>query len=251
MKFFVSDFHFGANAKTDKLIFPQFETFCNSLSEDDELYILGDFFDFWIEYKTVARSEFVEIYSVLLDTKKRGVKIFLFRGNHDFFRGDFWKKFCTEIFDKSVKFEQNGKVFFCTHGDEIKRDFAHSIVRFIFRNAFFQFIYKLLHPDFAVYLANLFSELSRKKNAKKVKSEERKEKYRKCAFAFSGKKNCDILIAGHSHICDLVKFGDKIYANSGVWFERPTYILLDGNNLFLKEFCGDLQKDISLKEEEI
>jgi UDP-2,3-diacylglucosamine hydrolase len=251
MKYFVSDFHFGANARVDNLTFSRFETFCNSLLEGDELYILGDFFDFWIEYKTVARSDYVEIYFVLLDTKKRGVKIFLFRGNHDFFRGDFLKKFSAEIFDKDVKFEQNGKVFFCTHGDEIKNDSAYSIIRFIFRNAFFQFLYKLLHPDFAVYLANLFSKLSQKKNAEKVKSEERKERYRKCAFEFLSKKNCDILIAGHSHICDLVKSGDKIYANSGVWFEKPTYILLDEKKLFLKEFCGDLQKDIILEEKEI
>jgi UDP-2,3-diacylglucosamine hydrolase len=249
MKFFLSDFHFGANTETDGLIFSQFENFCNLLSTEDELYILGDFFDFWIEYETVVQADFIELYSILQNTVKRGIKVFMVRGNHDFIRGKFWKKLGIEVFDKSIIFELNGKKFYCTHGDEVKG--KRSITKLVLRNGFFQFLYKLLHPDFAIWLAGSLSELSRKKDLIAVKSEEkRKKKWRKRAFRFIDEKNCDVLIMGHSHIFDLAVSDGKIYANSGFWFDRPTFIAIEKNKIFLKEFCKNVEKDIILSEME-
>lgn len=252
MKYFVSDFHFGAKKPAEDLIVSQFENFCNSLSDGDELYILGDFFDFWIEYKSVVRADFALIYSILLSTKRRGIEIFMIRGNHDFIRGSFLESLGIKLFDKEVKFEQNGKKVFCAHGDEITGRLWRKIVARVFRNSFSQFFYKVLHPDFAIGLAQACSELSRNKSKSKKndRSDERKQKYRECAFRLANTENYDLVILGHSHICDLAKAEEKIYANSGIWFERPTYLLLDEKKIFLKEFSGDLQKDIILEEKE-
>jgi UDP-2,3-diacylglucosamine hydrolase len=251
MKFFVSDFHFGASGKKDNLSVSQFEEFCHSLPKGGELYILGDFFDFWMEYSSVVRADFVNIYSILLNTLKRGVKIFFVRGNHDFFRGKFLQNLGIKVFDSNISFDHGGKKVFCMHGDGLTGALKHSIMKFIMRNGFFQFLYGLLHPDFAIWLAQSCSELSRKKNRNAHSFDERKKKYRRCAFNFADKNACDILIIGHSHICDLVKVDGKIYANGGVWFEKPTYVLLDEKKVFLKEFGGDLRKDIILEEKEI
>lgn len=249
VKFFVSDFHFGTIGRSDFSALSHFENFCGkNLSSGDELYILGDLFDFWIEYKNFVPAKFTEVYSILLNAKKRGVKIFIARGNHDFFRGEFFEKQGISAFDGAMKFEQNGKKFLCIHGDGISGNPFRSVVMSVLRNGFFQFLYKLLPPDFAVWFAETLSDLSRKKPTDK---KSQKEKYLKHAFNFAEKKNCDVLVMGHSHIPDLAAEKGKIYANCGVWFEKPTFIELKENRIFLKELRTNGEKDIILCEKEI
>lgn len=251
MKFFVSDFHFGTIGRSDLPAKTNFESFCETnLSIDDELYILGDFFDFWMEYKSFVPAKFVEIYAILLNAKKRGIKIFFVRGNHDFIRGDFFENTGFKVFDKQIKFEQNGKKILCIHGDALSKNIFYKAINFFLTNGFFQFLYKLLPPFFAVWLAETSSNLSRRKNKYKLNKKSWNEKYRKYAFNFAEKNKCDILIMGHSHISDLIARNDKIYANCGAWFESPTFILLDKNKIFLKEFRGGKEKDIILCEKE-
>ena len=251
LKYFVSDFHFGAGLAGDDKSLSRFERFCSSLSCDAQLYILGDFFDFWIENKYTVRLDFVEIYTLLVNAKKRGIKIFMIRGNHDFIRGSFFEKLGLEVFNDEIKFEIGEKKTCCIHGDGISRDFFYSAMKFILRSAFFQFFYKTFHPTISIWLAQFASDLSRKKNKKTVKSATRKERYRKYALEFLEKRELDVLIMGHSHIFDLHKSSGKIYANCGAWFEKPTYVFFDGNKLFLKEFCGDIENDVILEETEI
>ena len=252
MKYFISDLHFGAKSEDKKRAEFVFENFCNALTNTDELCILGDFFDFWIEYSSVVPTEFAEIYSILLNTVKRGVKINLVRGNHDFFRGKFLKTLGIKVFDKRFNFEHNGKKFVCTHGDEIKGGPARFFLRLVMRNTICQFLYKLLPPFFAIGLMKTLSEISRKKNVNNVNTPLRKEKYRNSAFNFADKKRCNVLIAGHSHICDLAERGKKIYGNCGLWSEKPTYIEISEKKILLKEFCGaDLRNDVILEEKEI
>jgi UDP-2,3-diacylglucosamine hydrolase len=249
-RYFVSDFHFGAKKEQDDIIIDSFEAFCSSLKDGSHLYILGDFFDFWIEHKYTVRADFIEIYSILTNVRKRGIEISMIRGNHDFIRGSFFKKNGIGIFDDKIEFEVNKKKVCCLHGDGISGDFTYGFMKSIFRNSFFQFLYKTIHPTISIFLAQLVSKLSRKKNIKTVKSDARKEAYRKYALGFAEKFNFDILIMGHSHIPDLLKANGRIYANSGVWFEEPIYILFEENKLFLKKFCGDLSQDIILDEME-
>jgi UDP-2,3-diacylglucosamine hydrolase len=251
MRYFVSDFHIGSKERAESGFIREFNVFCTSLSSGDELCILGDFFDFWIEYKNFVRSDFVEVYSILQNAVQNGINVYMVRGNHDFMRGDFLKKLGIKVFDNSVEFKVCNKKILCIHGDGISGDFWYSVLKFILRNGFFQFSYKLLPPFFTVWFAEIFSGLSRKKNKKNVKSANRKEKYRKYALKFTEKYGSDVLIMGHSHIFDLYKTSGKIYANCGVWFEKSTYILLQENKLFLKEFCGNLENDVILEETEI
>jgi len=251
LKYFVSDFHFGAGLAGDNESLARFERFCSSLPCDAQLYILGDFFDFWIEHKYTVRLDFAEIYTVLVNTKRRGVEIFMVRGNHDFIRGNFFEKLGVEVFDDATKFEIGAKKVCCIHGDGISKDFFYNIMKFILKSACFQLFYKTIHPTVSIYLAQFASNLSRKKNKKTVKSATRKERYRKYALEFLEKRGLDVLIMGHSHIFDLYKSDGRIYANCGAWFEKPTYVLLDRNKLFLKEFGSDIQSDAVLEEMEI
>ncbi|MDR0304317.1 MAG: UDP-2,3-diacylglucosamine diphosphatase [Chitinispirillales bacterium] len=251
LKFFVSDFHFGSNIIDDGISTSLFDRFCSSLPYGSNLYILGDLFDFWIEHRYTVRADFAKIYSIFINAKKHGIKIFIVRGNHDFMYGDFLKKLGIESINDMFEFEIAEKKVCCLHGDEIFEDPAYNVMKSVFRNKILQSLYKSIHPTFSISLAQSVSKLSRKKNKKSVTSFERKERYRKYAADFSNKKNYDILIMGHSHICDLVRINSKIYANSGVWFEKPTYVLIDENKIFLKEFFGDLESDAVLEEVEI
>lgn len=249
LKFFVSDCHFGAVGNNDSEVSAILEEFCSkNLTRGDELYILGDFFDFWIEYGNFVPSNFVPIYNILLNQKARGIKITLVCGNHDFMCGSFFENLGFCLFNNEIKFEHNGKKILCIHGDGISGSFAYSIIKSVLKNRFFQFLYKCLPSDFALFFMETVSNLSRKKNISKVLSEKRKERYRKYAVDFAAKKNCDILIMGHSHIADLFESNGKIIANCGAWFEKPTFIVLDGNKILLKEFHGGREKDIILCE---
>lgn len=250
MKFFVSDSHFGTIRQSDFPALSDFEDFCEkNLSDGDELYILGDFFDFWIEYKRFIPAKFIEVYKILLNTKNRGIKIFIVRGNHDFFRGNFFENLGFSVFDSEIEFTQNEKKIICLHGDNTSKN--AKITKYVLRNGFFQFLYKILPPDFAVWLAESLSNLSRNKNKNIVKNETLKKKWQKKAFNYLDKKNCDILIMGHSHIPDLTAKNNKIYANSGAWFEVPTYVVLEKNKILLKEFRRSAEKDIILIEKEL
>jgi len=252
MRFFISDLHFAALKQDKTRAISVFEAFCRALPQDGELCILGDFFDFWIEYRYFVPADFVEIYAILLELKSRGVKVKFVRGNHDFMRGDFLKILGVEIFDRIYEFEQNGKKILCTHGYEISGNVLQYLLSAVLRSAVCQFLYKLLPGDFAIWLMKSLSEQSRKKDDGKTDASLRKAKYRECAFNFAVGNDCDILIAGHSHIGDLFEREGKIYANCGIWAKRPTYIAVAGKKIFLKEFCGnDLRNDVVLEEKEV
>lgn len=251
LKYFISDFHFGAGRKSESAEILNFDKFCSSLPNDSHLYILGDFFDFWIEHKYTVRSDFVEIYSILINAKKRGIKISMIYGNHDFMHKNFMNKLGIEVYENKIEFETGDKKVCCLHGDGITGDLFYAAMKSIFRNKFLQSLYKTIHPTISIWFGQCVSKLSRKKNKKYVKFPSRKERYRKYALNFAEKFGFDIMIMGHSHISDLFKTDKKIYANSGVWFENPTYVLLRENKLFLKEFCGGSQEDIILSETEV
>ena len=248
-KFFISDFHFGTDGQIDPIKLSDFEFFCEkNLSDGDELYILGDFFDFWIEYKNFVQAEFAEIYTILTNAKKRGVKIFIVRGNHDFFRGNFFQNLGFSVFDNEVKFEQNGKKILCIHGDAVAGNSSYLLMKSVFRSSVFQFLYKMLPFNSALCFAQYLSGLSRKKNRRSENQDSRKAKYRTLAFNFAEKENCDILIMGHSHIPNLTASANKIYANCGAWLENPTFIVLEENKIQLKEFRGKNKENIVLQE---
>ena len=221
---FISDIHLGLQdkeeeeAKEKKLVsFLKFaETNC------DELFIAGDLFDYWFEYKRVYQKGFYRTLAALKDLSERKIKLHYFIGNHDFLHRDFFEKeFGAVMYHDGLSVELNGKRFFIAHGDGmVSNDTGYNILKWILRNKFFQSLYSLLHPDFGIGIASHTSKSSRTYTDKKDYGEmdglfEAAKKQIDAGF--------DYVLFGHLHKRILEKYKQGYYINLGSWLDRPCY----------------------------
>ena len=225
--FFISDIHLGLQDKATeaekekKLIkFLKFaQTNC------DELFIVGDLFDYWFEYKKVYQKGYYRTLTAIKDLSESNIKIHYFIGNHDFLHRDFFEKeFGAVMYHDALATELNGKKFFIAHGDGmVSNDTGYNILKWILRNRFFQALYSLLHPDWGIALASRTSKSSREYTDKK--------NYGEVDGLFEAAKKkidegFDYVIFGHLHkrIWETYKNGN--YINLGSWLDKPCYGVL-------------------------
>ena len=228
--FFLSDIHLGLQAKNQeiekekKLI--AFLKFAES--NCDELFIVGDLFDYWFEYRRVYQKGYYRTLTALKDLSEKNVRFHYFIGNHDFLHRNFFKEeFGAIMYTDSLSVELNGKKFFIAHGDGmVSNDTGYNILKWIFRNKFFQWVYSLLHPDLGIAIASKTSKSSRsytdKKNYGEVDG----------LFETAKKKldeGFDYVLFGHLHkrIWEVYKHGN--YINLGSWIDKPCYGVFRNN----------------------
>ncbi|MGB5288752.1 MAG: UDP-2,3-diacylglucosamine diphosphatase [Ignavibacteriaceae bacterium] len=222
--FFISDIHLGLqnkaeeNEKEKKLI----EFFNFAGTNCDELFIVGDLFDYWFEYKRVYQKGYYRTLSALKDLSERKIKFHYFIGNHDFLHRDFFKKeFGALMYPDSLSTELNGKRFFIAHGDGLViNDTGYNILKWVLRNKFFQWLYSLVHPDLGIAFAS--------KTSKSSRSYTEKKDYGEIDGLFEAAKKkidegFDFVIFGHLHKRLLVKYKEGTYINLGSWLDRPCY----------------------------
>jgi len=222
--FFISDIHLGLQekiqeeAKEKKLV--EFLKFAESGC--DELFIVGDLFDYWFEYKRVYQKGFYRALAALKDLSEKKIKLHYFVGNHDFLHRDFFEKeFGAIMYHDGLSIELNGKKFFIAHGDGmVSNDSGYNILKWILRNKFFQWCYSLLHPDFGIGVASRTSKSSRAYTDKKDYGEVD-------GLLEAAKKKIDegydYVLFGHLHkrIWQTYKQGN--YINLGSWLDKPCY----------------------------
>lgn len=222
--FFISDIHLGLQekiqeeAKEKKLV--EFLKFAESGC--DELFIVGDLFDYWFEYKRVYQKGFYRALAALKDLSEKKIKLHYFIGNHDFLHRDFFEKeFGAIMYHDGLSIELNGKKFFIAHGDGmVSNDSGYNILKWILRNKFFQWCYSLLHPDFGIGVASRTSKSSRAYTDKKDYGEVD-------GLLEAAKKKIDegydYVLFGHLHkrIWQTYKQGN--YINLGSWLDKPCY----------------------------
>ena len=222
--FFISDIHLGLQekaqeeAKEKKLV--NFLKFAES--NCDELFIIGDLFDYWFEYKRVYQKGFYRTLAALKDLSEKGIKLHYFIGNHDFLHRDFFEKeFGAIMYHDGLSIELNSKKFFIAHGDGmVSNDTGYNILKWILRNNFFQWLYSLLHPDLGIGIASRTSKSSRSYTDKKD--------YGEIDGLFkSAKKKIDegfdYVLFGHLHKRILETYKQGNYINFGSWLDRPCY----------------------------
>jgi UDP-2,3-diacylglucosamine hydrolase len=225
--FFISDIHLGLQDKATevekekKLI--EFLKFAQT--KCDELFIVGDLFDYWFEYKKVYQKGYYRTLTAIKDLSESNIKIHYFIGNHDFLHRDFFEKeFGAIMYHDAISTELNGKKFFIAHGDGmVSNDTGYNILKWILRNRFFQWLYSLLHPDIAIAIASKTSKSSREYTDKKYYGEV------DGLFEAAKKKideGFDYVIFGHLHkrIWETYKNGN--YINLGSWLDKPCYGVL-------------------------
>ncbi len=222
--FFVSDIHLGSdtkeieNEKEKKLI--SFLRFAKERC--DELFVMGDLFDYWFEYKRVIQKGFYKTYAALKEFCETGKKIHYFIGNHDFLHRDFFEKeIGVLLYNQPQSFVLNEKKFFIGHGDGLnKDDVGYLILKKILRNKILQRFYSMIHPDLGIKIASYSSKTSRNYSSQKFQNN------KDVLFEIAKQKileGYDYVIFGHSHILSLEKISNGYYANLGTWLEKPCY----------------------------
>lgn len=128
-----------------------------------EIFIIGDIFDFWHEYSTVVPKGFVRLQGKLAQLCDAGIPVHVFSGNHDLWMfGYLEKELGVKIYRQPVQREINGKKFFIGHGDGLgPGDHGYKFIKQVFSNPLCQFMFRWLHPDIGVRIANYFSHKSR------------------------------------------------------------------------------------------
>jgi UDP-2,3-diacylglucosamine hydrolase len=248
--YIVSDAHIGAPFPDASLWERELIAFIDSIPDSaGALYILGDLFDFWVEYGRAIRSDYFNVLHSLRNLAERGVEVHYFAGNHDFAFGPFITKTLGMIVHPgSVTVELQGKRVHLYHGDGlIRRDILYRILKRLLRNPINQAVYKLIPAEVGISLASLFSASSRKAG-ERFMSEKIVDEYRQHALALL-QKGSDIVFFGHSHHAELSRWGAKVYCNTGAWMRHYNYATLAGGEVRLWRFRqGEIPVEIQARE---
>jgi UDP-2,3-diacylglucosamine hydrolase len=224
--FVLSDIHLGSNPT--KAI-PEREAklyrFMASLPSESTLVLLGDVFEFWMEYKHYIPKHFFEFTYHLSSLERRGCKIHLLTGNHDFDLGTYFAKYLNlRVHEHSLLLPVQGKKVWFNHGDGMAAsgDKAYKILKKVIRNPLSKTLFRLLHPDWGYSLAHWVGGHSRDVNMGKGITQ---ESYTIAARQIMETHDCDVMIQGHTHKPHVTHLPDgRIHANSGQWLFALTYI---------------------------
>ncbi|MDB5246273.1 MAG: UDP-2,3-diacylglucosamine diphosphatase [Segetibacter sp.] len=242
--YFLSDFHLGApdhaaSLQREKIIVAFLESIRSTAAA---VFIVGDMFDFWFEYKHVTPKGYVRLLGKLAEITDSGIPVHFFVGNHDMWmRGYFEKELNILVYFEPKTFEWNRKKFYIGHGDGLgPEDHGYKLLKSVFRNRLSQMMFALLHPSWGIGLANFFSQKSRRKTgtADDVFLGEDNEWLIIFSRQMLAKEHYDYFIFGHRHLPRDIKLTDKShYINLGDWIKHFTYAEFDGKETQLKKFC--------------
>jgi UDP-2,3-diacylglucosamine hydrolase len=241
--YFASDQHFGApNSAQSKIREQKFVNWLDSIKNSAHtIFLLGDLFDFWFEYKKVVPKGFVRVLGKLAELRDSGIKIYFFVGNHDLWMRDYFEKELNiPVYHKSKEFLFNDKTFFIGHGDGLgPGDIGYKRMKKVFTNSVSKWLYRWLHPDIGIRLAQYLSlknKLISGEEDVKFLGEENEwlVQYSKNKLT---EKHYDFFVFGHRHLPLEIKLSENsIYINTGDWITHFTYAVFDGNQTVLKSY---------------
>ena len=209
--------------------------------ETKALYLLGDVFDFWFEYKYVVPTGFIRFLGKIAEMSDEGIEIHFFTGNHDIWVYDYLPRETGIIIHRQpVHTEISGKLFYLAHGDGLGDNSpAFKLIRFLFHNSLCQKLFSFLHPRLAMGFGHRWSKHSRKKELKNPVPYLGEEKEHLVLYAKEYVKQhpeTDYLIFGHRHIMlDLMLNHKSRMMIIGDWLQHFSYAVFDGKNLLLNQ----------------
>ncbi len=241
--YFASDNHLGApTMKESRLRELKFIRWLDSIKSDaGVIFLMGDLFDFWFEYKTVIPKGFTRTLGKLAELSDSGISIFYFVGNHDLWmNGYFEEELNIPVYHKPQQYNINGTSFFIGHGDGLgPDDKGYKRMKKVFTNSVAKWFFRWLHPDIGVRLAQYFSVknklISGDDDAKYLGDD--KEWLVQYAHRKLENNQYNHFIFGHRHLPLEIELNDTSkYTNLGDWINYYTYAEFDGEELSLKEF---------------
>ncbi|WP_299776446.1 UDP-2,3-diacylglucosamine diphosphatase [uncultured Formosa sp.] len=240
--YFSSDNHLGAPTHEDSL--PREKKFVAWLDEVKHdaaaIFLLGDLFDFWFEYKTVVPKGFVRTLGKLAEIRDSGIPVYFFVGNHDLWMDDYFQKELNiPVYHKPKEFTFNNKTFLIGHGDGLgPGDKGYKRMKKVFTSPFFQWLFRWLHPDIGVKIAQYMSV----KNKLISGDEDAKflGEYNEWLVQYCKRKletkAYDYFVFGHRHLPMEISLNDTAkYVNLGDWIGYYTYGEFDGELMHLKK----------------
>ncbi|MGB5667970.1 MAG: UDP-2,3-diacylglucosamine diphosphatase [Maribacter sp.] len=241
--YFSSDNHLGA--PTMALSKPREKKFVAWLDEVKKdaaaIFLLGDLFDFWFEYKTVVPKGFTRTLGKLAEITDTGIPIYYFVGNHDLWmNGYFEEELNIPVFHKPLEFKLNNTTFLIGHGDGLgPGDKGYKRMKKVFTNPIAKWFYKWLHPDLGVKLAQYLSVKNKLISGDadiKFLGNDNEWLVQYCKRKLE-QEHFDYFVFGHRHLPLEIGLNDSSrYVNLGDWVSYYTYGVFDGKELKLRKF---------------
>ena len=241
--YFVSDHHFGLDSDIpSKEREKMFVKWLNIHQKNaGALFILGDMFDYWYEYKRAVPKGYVRVFGKLTEWTDAGIPVIFFTGNHDMWMWDYFQKeIGIQVYFQPEIFNINNRKFLLGHGDGLgPGDKTYKYLKKLFKNKIAQWGFRWLHPDLGLKLIKYLSQ----KN--KILSGEYDQQFfgeKEWLFQYAKeylKKNqsVDYFIFGHRHLPLQMPVNEKvIYYNTGDWLVHFSYLIFDGQYISQKKF---------------
>ncbi len=231
--YFVSDVHLGLEVKDPADREARFVSFLSDIPKDTTLalYLLGDIWDFWYEYRDVVPKGYVRVFSALMDLMDAGVKVYFFPGNHDIWCYDYFSSMgITVVREQPQLVEIGGKVFCIGHGDGLGPGLgSYRFMNGIFKCRFVQRLFSSLHPWLAFRLGQGWSRHSRLARNEENVFRGPDEPLYKWTLDFSERTHVDCFIFGHLHAhADMtLPTGARLIVMKD-WMDRSQYWYFDG-----------------------
>ena len=243
--YFASDNHLGAPTRAASLPREQkFVQWLDAVKHDaDAIFLLGDLFDFWFEYKTVVPKGFTRTLGKLAEITDAGIPVHYFVGNHDLWmNGYFEEELNIPVYHRPGAFTFNEKTFLIGHGDGLgPGDKGYKRMKKVFTNPVAKWFFRWLHPDLGIKLGRHLSVKNKLISGKediKFTGEENEWLVQYCKRK-SETAHYDYFIFGHRHLPMEIKIGtSSVYINLGDWIHHYTYAVFDGTRLMLKSYEG-------------
>ncbi len=248
--YFASDNHLGAPTTAESRPRERrFVQWLDSIKADaGAIFLLGDLFDFWFEYGTVVPKGFVRVLGKLAELRDSGIPIYFFVGNHDLWMDDYFEtELGIPVYRSPLPFQCAGKRFLVGHGDGLgPGDKGYKRMKKVFTNPFCKWLFRWLHPDIGVRLAQYLSVKNKLISGDEdvhFLGEDKEWLVQYCKRKLQT-THYDYFLFGHRHLPMTIKVGENsTYINTGDWIYYFTFAVFDGKELKLLEQTEDIKKE--------
>ncbi|MCB0819215.1 MAG: UDP-2,3-diacylglucosamine diphosphatase, partial [Bacteroidetes bacterium] len=198
----------------------------------ERIFLMGDVFDFWFEYKHVVPKYYVRLLGKLAELSDSGIQIDFFTGNHDMWAFDYLtREIGIPVHRKPLQLTIQGKQFYIGHGDGLgPGDYGYKFIKKVFANPVCQWLFARLHPNFGIGMANFWSRKSRSANpaVEKFESEQNEWLLTWCREYISASPEINFFVFGHRHLpLNLEVVPGTRYFNLGDWFTWCSYLRVE------------------------
>lgn len=247
--YFASDFHLGVptyekSLEREKDLVRWLD---HIKSDAKDIFLVGDIFDFWFEYKHAIPKGFVRLQGKIAELTDSGIKIHVFTGNHDMWIFDYIpKELGVTLYREPQVFNFGAKRFLIGHGDGLgPGDKGYKFIKKVFENKLAQWAFARLHPNFGIWLANYSSRSSRAATGhedKVFKGVNDEWLYQYCLEILKT-EHFDYFVFGHRHLPLNLPLGESRYVNLGDWINYMTYAVFDGEQVQMKRWEKNIGMD--------